>query len=103
MLGGRYKCNSCRSSSKKSMSGAPAATMKSISRKPWIYWQAVSTTAEGAIHVYSLLAGALKGYEKMVTSRISIEDTKQKGFEELVNNKDDQVKILISPKLKAGQ
>jgi (R,R)-butanediol dehydrogenase/meso-butanediol dehydrogenase/diacetyl reductase len=36
----------------------------------------------------------------MVTSRISIEDTQSKGFEELINNKDDQIKILISPKIK---
>lgn len=36
----------------------------------------------------------------MVTSRISLEDTQAKGFEELINNKDDQIKILISPKVK---
>ena len=35
----------------------------------------------------------------MVTSRISLEDTRDKGFEELINNKDDQIKILISPKV----
>ncbi|EXJ59802.1 hypothetical protein A1O7_03949 [Cladophialophora yegresii CBS 114405] len=44
--------------------------------------------------------GAFKGYERMVTSRISLEDTQSKGFEELINNKDDQIKILISPKVK---
>lgn len=38
----------------------------------------------------------------MVTSRVALEDVVAKGFEELVNNRDDQVKILISPKLKAG-
>jgi len=36
----------------------------------------------------------------MMTSRISLEDVVSKGFEELVNNKDDQIKILISPKKK---
>ncbi|KAJ9637944.1 hypothetical protein H2204_004534 [Knufia peltigerae] len=46
--------------------------------------------------------GKLEGYEKMVTSRVALEDVVAKGFEELVNNRDDQVKILISPKLKAG-
>ena len=35
----------------------------------------------------------------MVTSRISLEDTQSKGFEEVVNNKDAQIKILISPKV----
>ena len=35
----------------------------------------------------------------MVTSRISLEDAPLKGFEELINNRDDQVKILISPKV----
>ncbi|KIX07220.1 chlorophyll synthesis pathway protein BchC [Rhinocladiella mackenziei CBS 650.93] len=44
--------------------------------------------------------GHFKGYEKMVTSRISLEDLVPKGFEELVNNRDDQIKILISPKKK---
>ncbi|EXJ85646.1 hypothetical protein A1O1_06012 [Capronia coronata CBS 617.96] len=41
-----------------------------------------------------------KGYEQMVTSRISLEDVVAKGFDELINNKDDHIKILISPKLK---
>lgn len=45
-------------------------------------------------------AGAFDGYEKLVTRRISLEDVVTKGFEELVNNKDDQIKILVSPKLK---
>ncbi|KIY02678.1 uncharacterized protein Z520_01143 [Fonsecaea multimorphosa CBS 102226] len=51
--------------------------------------------------VMELMAkGAFPGYEKMVTSRISLEDTGPKGFEELVNHKDDQIKILISPKIR---
>ena len=45
-------------------------------------------------------SGAFDGYERMVTSRISLEDTQAKGFEELVDNRDDQIKILISPKMK---
>ncbi|OAP58748.1 chlorophyll synthesis pathway protein BchC [Fonsecaea erecta] len=51
--------------------------------------------------VMELMAkGAFPGYEKMVTSRISLEDAGPKGFEELVNHKDDQIKILISPKIR---
>jgi len=42
--------------------------------------------------------GELNGFERMVTSRISIDDVVEKGFLELINNKDKQVKILISPK-----
>jgi hypothetical protein len=42
---------------------------------------------------------SLPGYEQMVTSRISLEDLVKLGFEELINNKDDHIKILISPKL----
>jgi threonine dehydrogenase-like Zn-dependent dehydrogenase len=44
--------------------------------------------------------GELKGFEKMVTSRIALEDVVDKGLLELINNKDEQVKILISPKLR---
>ena len=42
--------------------------------------------------------GKLVGYEKMVTGRISVEDIVEKGFKELVNNKDEHIKILVSPK-----
>lgn len=34
----------------------------------------------------------------MVTSRIPLEDVVHKGFEELVSNKDDHTKILVTPK-----
>jgi len=43
-------------------------------------------------------AGTFKGLEKLVTSRIILEDVVKKGFEELVNNKDSHVKILVTPK-----
>jgi len=47
--------------------------------------------------------GQFQGYEKMVTSRVALEDVVEKGFEELVNNRDNQIKILISPKLRSSQ
>ncbi|KAK4934303.1 hypothetical protein LTR10_024388 [Elasticomyces elasticus] len=51
--------------------------------------------------VMDLMAqGRFKGYDKMVTSRIPLEDVVAKGFEELVNNRDEHIKILISPKIK---
>jgi (R,R)-butanediol dehydrogenase/meso-butanediol dehydrogenase/diacetyl reductase len=33
----------------------------------------------------------------MVTSKIYIDDIVTKGFEELVNNKDQHIKILVTP------
>jgi (R,R)-butanediol dehydrogenase/meso-butanediol dehydrogenase/diacetyl reductase len=44
------------------------------------------------------MVGRLKGYEKMVTSRISVEDIVEKGFKELIHNKDKHIKIMVSPK-----
>lgn len=43
-------------------------------------------------------SGRLSGYEKMVTARISVEDIVAKGFEELVNNKDQHIKIMVTPR-----
>ena len=34
----------------------------------------------------------------MVTARIGLDDVVQKGFEQLIQNKDQHVKILVSPK-----
>ena len=42
--------------------------------------------------------GKFVGYETMVTSRIQLEDVVSKGFKELTENKDDHVKIMVSPK-----
>lgn len=43
-------------------------------------------------------SGEYKGFEKLITARIALDDVVTKGFEELVNNKDDHVKILVTPK-----
>jgi hypothetical protein len=40
--------------------------------------------------------GKFKGIEKMVTSRIFIDDITTKGFEELVTNKDQHIKIMVT-------
>jgi (R,R)-butanediol dehydrogenase / meso-butanediol dehydrogenase / diacetyl reductase len=42
--------------------------------------------------------GLFKGIDKLVTRRIGLEDVVAKGFEELTNNKDSQIKILVTPK-----
>lgn len=34
----------------------------------------------------------------MVTARISLEDVIEKGFKELIQNKDSHIKILVTPK-----
>lgn len=34
----------------------------------------------------------------MVTRRVGLADVVEQGFEELINNKDEHVKILISPR-----
>ena len=46
----------------------------------------------------TIAIGKLTGYEKMVTGRIGVEDIVEKGFKELINNKDKHIKILVSPK-----
>ena len=42
--------------------------------------------------------GKLKGYDRMVTARITLDDVVSKGFEELINNKDGHIKIMVTPK-----
>jgi threonine dehydrogenase-like Zn-dependent dehydrogenase len=34
----------------------------------------------------------------MVTSRIHLDDISQKGFDELLQRKDDHIKIMVTPK-----
>lgn len=48
--------------------------------------------------VDAFIASKFKGVEKMVTSRISLEDIAVKGFDELVSNKDEHIKVLVTPK-----
>jgi threonine dehydrogenase-like Zn-dependent dehydrogenase len=48
--------------------------------------------------VQAFAQGKYAGVEKMVTSRIHLEDIAEKGFEELVKRKDDHIKILVTPK-----
>ena len=45
-----------------------------------------------------MFVGKLAGYEKMITGRIDVADVVEKGFNELINNKDKHIKILVSPK-----
>lgn len=41
--------------------------------------------------------GRIKQPERLISARISMEDTVSKGFEALLNNKDQNVKILVEP------
>ena len=40
--------------------------------------------------------GKFQGLEGMVTSRIHIDDITTKGFDELVNNKDQHIKVMVT-------
>ncbi|KAH7381406.1 chaperonin 10-like protein [Phaeosphaeria sp. MPI-PUGE-AT-0046c] len=48
--------------------------------------------------VNTFLAGKFKNTASMVTSRICLDDIKEKGFEELVRHKDNHIKIMVTPK-----
>jgi len=47
--------------------------------------------------VDAFVEGKFPGLEKLVTSRIILEDTVEKGFKQLLINKDNQTKILVTP------
>ena len=40
--------------------------------------------------------GAIKA-ENLITGKIALRDIMEKGFMELINNKDDNIKILVRP------
>ncbi len=42
------------------------------------------------------LVGKFEGVENMITSRIYIDDISSKGFEELVTNKNQHIKIMVT-------
>ncbi|RDW79973.1 threonine dehydrogenase [Coleophoma cylindrospora] len=48
--------------------------------------------------VEAFRAGAFQSIEQLVTSRILLKDVVEKGFEQLLSNTDDHIKILVSPK-----
>ncbi|KAF2093741.1 GroES-like protein [Rhizodiscina lignyota] len=48
--------------------------------------------------VAAFCEGKFKGVENMITSRIPLQDVVGRGIEELINNKEGQVKILVSPR-----
>ena len=41
--------------------------------------------------------GKFSGFETMVTSRIALPDITDKGFKQLIENKDQHIKILVTP------
>ncbi|KAH8809290.1 threonine dehydrogenase [Xylogone sp. PMI_703] len=52
--------------------------------------------------VEAFVAGKFKDIGNMITSRISLEDVVEKGFEELLTNRDGHIKILVTPKARVG-
>jgi (R,R)-butanediol dehydrogenase/meso-butanediol dehydrogenase/diacetyl reductase len=55
-------------------------------------------TGEVAEVIRMMAEGKLKGYERMVTARITLDDVVSRGFEELIHHKDDHIKIMVTPK-----
>lgn len=49
--------------------------------------------------IQMMAEGRFTGYEKLVTGRIKVEEVVEKGFKELINNKDQHIKILVSPSI----
>ncbi|PSN75630.1 NAD(P)-binding protein [Corynespora cassiicola Philippines] len=47
--------------------------------------------------VDAFAAGKFSGVERMITSRIHLDDIAARGFDELVNNKDKHIKIMVTP------
>nr|AIU93829.1 hypothetical protein LRS1606.395 [Rhodococcus sp. NS1] len=60
-----------------------------------------STLAFAGVHpsVIACLADKRIDPVDMITARISLEDVVEKGFDELIRNKDDHIKIIVSPSL----
>ncbi|KAF9461749.1 alcohol dehydrogenase GroES domain protein [Collybia nuda] len=58
------------------------------------------TAAYDRVHpelLEALEAGKITGIEQLITRRVALEDVVEKGFLALLNDKDNQVKILIHP------
>lgn len=56
----------------------------------------MSSSSSGAAAYEAL--GSFKGYERMVTKRIGLRQVVVDGFEALIKDKDEHIKILVSPK-----
>lgn len=48
--------------------------------------------------VKDFIDGKFPGAERMITARIALRDVKEKGFEQLVQHKDEHIKILATPR-----
>ncbi|KAI0761327.1 alcohol dehydrogenase GroES domain protein [Trametes elegans] len=53
--------------------------------------------------IQAVAQGKFEGLETLVTRRIGLEDVVDKGIKALINEKDEHVKILVSPDLKPGR
>ncbi|KAK9382795.1 chaperonin 10-like protein [Kockiozyma suomiensis] len=55
------------------------------------------TGRDFAAVIAAIADGRLKGFEKMITARIPMEDTVSVGYDGLINNKEKHIKILCTP------
>jgi threonine dehydrogenase-like Zn-dependent dehydrogenase len=58
----------------------------------------VYTEDDFAETVAAFVNGEFDGVEKMVSSRIALDDIVELGFEALVREKDKHIKILVTPR-----
>lgn len=61
-----------------------------------VYGSLTYTLADFKLLAQSIAAGLIKA-KPLITGRISIEDIVEKGFMELINNKDNNIKIICHP------
>jgi (R,R)-butanediol dehydrogenase/meso-butanediol dehydrogenase/diacetyl reductase len=69
----------------------------SLSAKDKTVIGSLAYTLEDYAGVSALLAGGQLKAEPLITGKINIEDIIEKGFNELVNNKDENIKIIVHP------
>ncbi|KAF1816931.1 L-iditol 2-dehydrogenase [Eremomyces bilateralis CBS 781.70] len=80
--------------------GSPLTVpMEFFQLKEIVFRASMSYDEEDFVEVVKdFTTGRFPAVEDMVTSRIKLEDVAQRGFEELVQNKDYHIKILVTPK-----
>jgi len=69
-----------------------------FTKECYIVCSMVYTTEDFKETAEAFVKGEFEGVEKMVTSRIALEDIVEQGFEALVKEKEKHIKILVTPR-----
>lgn len=72
--------------------------MRAITKEITIKFSLAYDNKDFKAVVEDFVAGKYVGCENMITARISLDDLVEKGFEELVKNMDQHVKIVATPR-----